>query len=216
MKDSYRFKGLRQKLVQNLQAKGIKNQDVLDAFAKVPRHFFLDTAFAEHAYEDKPFPIGEGQTISQPYTVAYQTQFLAPEPGDKVLEIGTGSGYQACILAEIDTEVYSIERIPSLYEKAQTLIQELGYSNIHLYCKDGTLGLSEEAPFHKIIVTAGGPDVPQTYLDQLAIGGIMVIPVGGREVQKMKVIKKTDADNYDEKAYSDFRFVPLKGAEGWK
>lgn len=216
MKDSYRFKGLRQKLVKNLEAKGIKNQDVLDAFAKVPRHFFLDTAFADHAYEDKPFPIGEGQTISQPYTVAYQTQLLEPQPGDKVLEIGTGSGYQACILAEMGAEVYSIERIEALYQKTKTLLKQLGYNNVHLYCKDGTLGLPEEAPYDKILVTAGSPEVPQTYLDQLKIGGILVIPVGGREVQKMKVIRKTDEDSYEEKAYSDFRFVPLRGEEGWE
>ncbi len=216
VKDSYRFKGLRKKLVQQLQAKGILDQDVLDAFEKVPRHFFLDTAFAEHAYEDKPFPIGEGQTISQPYTVAYQTDLLDVKPGNKVLEIGTGSGYQACILAELGAEVYTIERVKTLYETAKNILWELGYTNIYPYHGDGTLGLPEEAPFDRIIVTAGAPDIPQTYLEQMAIGGIMVIPVGGEAVQKMFKVVKTGKNHYEKETYSDFRFVSLRGKAGWE
>lgn len=216
MKDNYRFKGLRKKLVKHLQAKGIHDQDVLDAFEKVPRHFFLDTAFAEHAYEDKPFQIGEGQTISQPYTVAYQTDILDVEPGNKVLEIGTGSGYQACILAELGAKVYSIERVKGLYEKSLAIINEMGYDSIHVYYGDGTLGLPSEAPFDKILVTAGAPDIPQTYLDQLKEGGTMIIPVGGESIQKMLKVTKTGESDYHKEAYSDFRFVPLKGQEGWK
>ncbi len=215
MKDSYRFKGLRKKLVQHLQAKGIHDQDVLDAFEKVPRHFFLDTAFAEHAYEDKPFQIGEGQTISQPFTVAYQTEILNVEPGNKVLEIGTGSGYQACILAELGAEVHSIERLKSLYEKSRLIISEMGYESIHIYHGDGSLGIPSASPFDRILVTAGAPDIPQSYLDQLKIGGNMIIPVGGESVQKMYKITKTGQDEYHKETYSDFRFVPLKGKEGW-
>ena len=201
--------------MQGLQAKGIDDQDVLDAFEKVPRHFFLETAFVDHAYEDKPFPIGEGQTISQPFTVAYQTQLLNVEPGNKVLEIGTGSGYQACILAELGAEVYSIERIEHLYKKAKLIISELGYDNIYLYCGDGTLGLPDEAPFDRILVTAGAPEIPRTYLGQMAIGGVMVIPVGGEAVQKMLKVTKTGENDYRKESFSDFRFVPLKGKEGW-
>lgn len=216
MKDSYRFKGLREKLVQQLQAKGIKDQDVLDAFEKVPRHFFLDTAFAEHAYEDKPFPIGEGQTISQPYTVAFQTDLLQVEPGNKILEIGTGSGYQACILAELGGVVYSIERFKSLYEKAKQITTQLGYDSVYPYHGDGSLGLPEQAPFDRIIVTAGAPQIPQTYIDQLSVGGKMIIPVGQGDIQRMLRVIKTGPGDYKEEEHADFRFVPLKGEKGWE
>jgi len=216
VKDSYRFKGLRKKLVQHLQTKGIKDPEVLKAFELVPRHFFLETAFVEHAYEDKPFPIGEDQTISQPFTVAYQTCLLAVKAGNKVLEIGTGSGYQACILAEMGAEVHSIERIRNLYEKAQFMIDQLGYTNIRLYQQDGTLGLPARGPFDRILVTAGAPEIPQTYLDQLKVGGVMIIPVGKQHTQKMLKVIKTDETDYKRETYSDFRFVPLRGEHGWE
>ncbi len=216
MKDTYRFKGLRKKLVDNLYEKGITDKHVLEAFNKVPRHFFLDSAFAEHAYKDKPFPIGDNQTISQPFTVAYQTQILEVKPGNKVLEIGTGSGYQACILAEMGAKVYTIERIQALYQKTYQLLTDLEYTQIHIYHKDGTLGLPEEAPYDRILVTAAAPEIPKIYLDQLKINGIMVVPVGSKSFQQMMKVTKTDENDYQTKAYESFRFVPLIGEEGWK
>jgi len=216
LKDTYRFKGLRKKLVDNLYKKGITDKPVLEAFNKVPRHFFLDSAFAEHAYEDKPFPIGNNQTISQPFTVAYQTQILEVKPGNKVLEIGTGSGYQACVLSEMGAKVYTIERIKALYLKTYQLLTDMEYTQIQIYHMDGTLGLPEEAPYDRILVTAAAPKIPKIYLDQLKINGIMVVPVGSKSFQQMMKVTKTDENDYQTKAYESFRFVPLIGEEGWK
>lgn len=216
MKESYRLKGLRKKLVQQLEKKGIEDQAVLNAFEQVPRHWFLDTAFAEHAYEDKPFSIGEGQTISQPFTVAYQTQLLQVRPGLKIMEVGTGSGYQAAILAAIGATVYTIERVESLLAKAEQTLQNIGYiDHIHLNLGDGTEGLPHQAPFDRILVTAAAPSIPQVYLDQLSEGGIMVIPVGSEEGQMMYRITKTGPANYYQETFDQFRFVPLKGKHGW-
>ncbi|PSR04656.1 MAG: protein-L-isoaspartate O-methyltransferase, partial [Bacteroidetes bacterium SW_10_40_5] len=176
----------------------------------------LDSAFAEHAYEDKPFPIGNNQTISQPFTVAYQTQILDVKPGNKVLEIGTGSGYQACVLSEMGAKVYTIERIQALYLKTYQLLTDMEYTQIQIYHMDGTLGLPEEAPYDRILVTAAAPKIPKIYLDQLKINGIMVVPVGSKSFQQMMKVTKTDENDYQTKAYESFRFVPLIGEEGWK
>ena len=211
MKDSYRHKGLRKQLVEHLREKGIEDERVLRAIGQLPRHFFLDKAFEEWAYQDKPFPIGKEQTISQPYTVAYQTSLLEVSKRDKILEIGTGSGYQAAILALLGGRVYTVERQELLYKKAKALLEQLAIGNIRCYLRDGYKGLPEFAPFDKIIVTAGAKEVPQPLLEQLSIGGSMIIPVGGK-AQRMKRITKVDADKYEYEDFANFRFVPfLKG-----
>lgn len=215
MLDTYRHKGLRKNLVAGLKLKGITDSKVLAAIENVPRHFFLDSAFEEKAYEDKPFKIGEDQTISQPYTVAFQTQLLQIKKMDKVLEIGTGSGYQAAILAELGVNLYSIERHKSLYLKAKQVLEQLGY-RAYLYCGDGTLGLPKSAPFDKIIVTAGAPVIPETLIEQLKPGGRMVIPVGTENRQKMLLITKDSNGQIQQKEEGDFLFVPLIGEKGWK
>lgn len=215
MLDNYRHKGLRKNLVSNLKLKGITDTKVLAAIEKVPRHFFLDSAFEEKAYEDKPFQIGEEQTISQPYTVAFQSQLLQIKKMDKVLEIGTGSGYQAAILAELGANLYTIERHKSLYLKAKKLLEQLGYRAYFFY-GDGTLGLPKSAPFDKIIVTAGAPVVPETLIEQLKNGGRMVIPVGNELRQKMLLITKDSFGKIHQKEEGDFLFVPLIGEKGWK
>jgi protein-L-isoaspartate(D-aspartate) O-methyltransferase len=214
LEDSYRHRGLRKKLVRTVEGKGITDKNVLMALGKVPRHYFFDKAFLEHAYQDKAFPIGEGQTISQPFTVAFQTQLLGIEKGDKVLEIGTGSGYQACILMEMGAEVYTIEYIKKLYDKSKKFLPSMGYKP-HFFCGDGTKGLPAFKPFDKIIITAAAPTLPQPLIDQLRIGGIMVIPVGDNNLQRMvKVTKK--AETKISKEYFDyFSFVPLVGKFGW-
>src|SRR6188474_3024519 len=176
--DSYKMRGLRQKLVKKLAEKGIKSEAVLDAINKVPRHAFFENALQDHAYQDKAFPIGEGQTISQPFTVAFQTEKLEIKPGDKVLEIGTGSGYQACILLELGAKVYTIEFNRKLYETTKEFLPKMGYKP-YFFHGDGSKGLPAKAPYNKIIVTAGAPVVPQALTDQLAEKGILVIPVGG-------------------------------------
>ncbi|OIP03091.1 MAG: protein-L-isoaspartate O-methyltransferase [Bacteroidetes bacterium CG2_30_32_10] len=208
MTDSYKHKGLRKKLVEQIKSKGITDQNVLAAIEKVPRHFFMDSSFVEIAYQDKPFPIGEGQTISQPYTVAFQSELLKIKKGDKVLEVGTGSGYQSCILLEMGAKVFTIERIKALYQKTKVLLPQMGY-NPKMFFGDGYKGLSAYAPFDKIIVTAGAPLVPEELLQQLMIGGIMVIPVGANDLQTMILINKTAIDVYDKKEMGAFRFVPL-------
>lgn len=218
--DTYKHKGLRNQLEALLRSKGIVDEGVLKAISTLPRHFFLPHDFESHAYEDKAFPIGEGQTISQPYTVAYQTQLLSLKPGDKVLEIGTGSGYQAAVLLACGANVYSIERHQNLSDTAartlKTAIPHDWMSRLHLFVGDGTRGLIEHAPYHKIIVTAGAPSVPKTLLSQLQIGGILVIPVGKDEVQKMvRITKISDKDIHTE-VFADFSFVPLVGENGWK
>jgi protein-L-isoaspartate(D-aspartate) O-methyltransferase len=215
LEDTYRHKGMRKLLVSILVEKGIKNPDVLRAMEKVPRHFFFEKAFLEHSYQDKAFPIGEGQTISQPYTVAFQTQLLSPKPGHKVLEIGTGSGYQAAVLAEMGVKLFTVEYNKNLYSRAKELLTQMGYA-VRMYCGDGSLGLPVYAPFDKIIVTAGAPAVPKTLVDQLAIGGSLVIPVGDNEKQQMIRINKVEDNKISKESFQMFSFVPLLGKHGWK
>ncbi len=212
--DSYKQRGLRQKLVRKLAEKGIKDERILSAINRVPRHVFFENALLEHAYQDKAFPIGEGQTISQPYTVAFQTEKLELKPGDKVLEIGTGSGYQACILLEMGAKVYTIEYNRKLYELTRSFLPQLGYRPYFFY-GDGSKGLPLKAPFNKIIVTAGAPVIPTALTDQLAEGGILIIPVGNREKQAMLRISKVNGELVKE-AFDNFAFVPLLGEAGWK
>ena len=209
MQDTYKHKGLRKKLIETIREKGISDEMVLNAIEKIPRHVFLDSSFIEFAYQDKPFPIGAGQTISQPYTVAFQTQLLKIQPGEKVLEIGTGSGYQACVLSELGAKVFTIERQKNLYLKNKKLIQELGYTNIKFFFGDGYKGLPSFAPFDKIIVTAGAPFVPEAIKEQLKIGGIIVIPVGHGDIQIMKTVIKISFVDYEIRDYGTFSFVPL-------
>ncbi len=206
--DSNRHKGLRNQLVTTIRNKGIKDKKVLDAVSKVPRHLFMDSGFVDFAYQDKPFPIGADQTISQPYTVAFQTELLEVEPGQKILEIGTGSGYQTAILIELKTEVYSIERQKELYTKAKKFLPKVGYVPKKLVYGDGYAGLPENAPFDGIIVTAGAPYVPKALLGQLKIGAKLVIPVGD-DVQVMTVYTRTSEKKFDKLEYGDFRFVPM-------
>jgi len=208
MKDTYKHKGLRKKLVEEIRSKGIKDERILEAIDKIPRHFFLDSSFESFAYQDKPFPIGSGQTISQPYTVAYQTELLEIEPKDKVLEIGTGSGYQACILLEMEARVYTIERYRSLYSKTKKLLEKMGYAPKMFY-GDGYKGLPVYEPFDKILITAAAPDIPQALFEQLKTGGIMVVPLGDSDSQIMKKIIKKEDGSYTEQSCGYFRFVPL-------
>jgi protein-L-isoaspartate(D-aspartate) O-methyltransferase len=214
IEDNYRQRGLRNKLVEKLRQKGIKDECVLAAVQKVPRHVFFDDALLVHAYEDKAFPIGEGQTISQPYTVAFQTEKLEIKPGDKVLEIGTGSGYQACILMELGVKLYTIEYNRKLFERTRDFLPTMGYQPFFIH-GDGSKGLSAKAPFDKILVTAGAPVVPQALIDQLNENGILVIPVGDREKQKMVKITKRK-NKIEKEEYDYFAFVPLLGESGWK
>ena len=215
LKDDYKHRGMRRALVKTLQKKGIIDPRVLYAINKVPRHIFFDKAFLEHSYQDKAFPIGSGQTISQPYTVAIQTSLLDIKPGDKVLEVGTGSGYQCCILLELGAKVYTIEYVKSLYQKAKHLLPQLGY-RANFFFGDGSKGLPAFAPFDKIVVTAGAPIVPKPLIDQLNVNGIMVIPVGDEKQQEMVSIKKEAENKLIKKTHNYFSFVPLVGAEGWK
>ncbi|MFW5793140.1 MAG: protein-L-isoaspartate(D-aspartate) O-methyltransferase [Bacteroidota bacterium] len=208
MKDTYKHKGLRQKLVEEIKKKGITDVNVLNAIDKIPRHLFLDSSFLDFAYQDKPFPIGSGQTISQPYTVAYQTQLMEVKKGDKVLEIGTGSGYQACVLIEMGARVYTVERIRSLYSKTKPLLEQMKYMPKMFY-GDGYKGLPAFAPFDKILVTAAAPYVPDALLKQLKVGGLLIIPVGPDDTQKMQKIKKISETEYDTQSFGNFRFVPL-------
>ncbi len=214
VEDNYKQRGLRNKLVKKLREKGISDERVLTAIGKVPRHAFFDAALLNHAYEDKAFPIGEGQTISQPYTVAFQTEKLQVKAGDKVLEIGTGSGYQAAVLLEIGAKVYTIEYNRKLYEHTKKFIPELGYKPFFFF-GDGSKGLPAKAPFDKIIVTAGAPVVPSALTDQLTENGILIIPVGDRERQKMLRITKKQGKLLQEE-FDNFAFVPLLGDQGWK
>jgi protein-L-isoaspartate(D-aspartate) O-methyltransferase len=214
LEDNYKQRGLRNKLVKILQNKGISDERVLHAVGKVPRHVFFDNALLEHAYQDKAFPIGEGQTISQPYTVAFQTEKLELKTGDKVLEIGTGSGYQACILLEMGAKVYTIEYNKKLYEKTKAFLPTMGYKP-YFFLGDGSKGLPAKAPYDKIIVTAGAPVVPSALTDQLAENGILIIPVGNRERQVMMRITRKNGELIKEE-FDHFAFVPLLGKEGWK
>lgn len=212
--DNYREKGARKRLVATLKSKGIEDKAVLDAIGKVPRHYFFDETFWVQAYKDIAFPIGDGQTISQPYTVAYQTQLLHVQRGDKVLEIGTGSGYQTCILLELGAEVYTIERQENLYGRAIKVLPYMGYQP-NFFLGDGSQGIPEHAPYDKILVTAGAPFVPDTLVAQMRVGGLLVIPVGDEKEQKMVSIIKVDEDNYERIELDTFRFVPLVGEQAW-
>ncbi|MBS7565199.1 protein-L-isoaspartate(D-aspartate) O-methyltransferase [Mucilaginibacter sp. Bleaf8] len=212
--DNYREKGARKRLVDLLQKKGIEDEHVLLAMGKVPRHYFFDETFWSQAYKDIAFPIGEGQTISQPYTVAYQTQLLHIRKGDKVLEIGTGSGYQTCVLLELGAEVYTIERQEKLFERTVQVLPYMGYKP-NFYLGDGSRGIENHAPYDKIIVTAGAPTVPDVLLRQLKIGGLLVIPVGNEQEQKMVTILKVAENDYEKVVLDTFRFVPLVGDKAW-
>ncbi len=208
MEDSFLHKGLRQKLVDELRNKGINDENVLDAINKVPRHLFMDSSFVKFAYKDKAFPIGAGQTISQPFTVAFQTQLLNVKNMDKVLEIGTGSGYQAAILLEMGAKVYTIERHKILTLNVQSLLPKLGYKPYFFY-GDGYQGLPTYGPFDKIIITAAAPEIPPELKKQLKQGGRMVIPVGSKHSQTMIVVDKIDENEYKTSEHGSFVFVPL-------
>jgi protein-L-isoaspartate(D-aspartate) O-methyltransferase len=211
--DTWRHKGLRSKLVEGLREKGITDEAVLRAILHIPRHFFLDTAFESIAYEDRAFPIGEEQTISQPYTVAYQTQLLEVKPFDKIMEIGTGSGYQTCVLAEMGAHIYTIERQKKLYERLKNLPFRTRYPTIKFFFGDGYEGLPTYAPFDKIIVTAAAPVVPEKLLEQLKTRGFIVIPIGGKEGQRMFRITKTAERAFDQEVFDNFSFVPMLGGK---
>lgn len=213
--DNFRHKGLRKKLVELLQDKGITDERVLNAINQLPRHFFLDPAFLEVAYEDRAFQIGQGQTISQPFTVAYQSQLLEIKPREKVLEIGTGSGYQACVLSIMGARVYTIERQRKLYEKTKVLLDELGYPNIRMFYGDGFEGKSAYAPYDKIIITAAAPEIPAKLMAQLKIGGVMVIPYGEGKDQTMLRLTKTGEREFEQETFDNFRFVPMLKGKAW-
>jgi len=207
-KDDYRHKGLRKKLIESLKEKGIKDEKVLDSMERVPRHQFMDSSFLNFSYTDKAFPIAAGQTISQPYTVAFQTELLSVEKHCKVLEVGTGSGYQTAVLLELGARVYTIERQRELFLTAQKTLGALNYKPLFFY-GDGYEGLPAYAPFDRILLTAAAPETPQTLLDQLAVGGIMVVPEGDRFGQKMlRIIRETE-DHFERSEHGYFSFVPL-------
>lgn len=213
MTDTYRHKGMRQKLVDVVAAKGITDQRILDAIGKIPRHFFMDNTFDKIAYQDKAFPIGAGQTISQPFTVAFQTQLLDVRQGAKVLEIGTGSGYQAAVLIEVGAKVYTIERQRELFVKVKKLLPMMGY-NPHFFYGDGYLGKPAYGPFDRILITAGATEIPNALKGQLVVGGIMVIPVGSASKQKMIRVMKLSENEFEISEHGDFAFVPfLKGTQ---
>lgn len=212
--DEYLFLGKRKRLVEQLRVKGISNNDVLKAIETIPRHLFFDQSTArpamlEHAYSDKALPIGAGQTISHPFTVAFQTEKLEIKSGDKVLEIGTGCGYQTAVLAEMGAKVFSIERQKSLYDKTKLFLPYLGYRSLRLFYGDGYKGLPQHAPFDKIVVTAGAPYIPNDLLVQLKVGGILVIPIGEGEQQEMNVLKKISDQAFEKQVIGKFRFVPM-------
>jgi len=207
--DHYRHRGLRNRLLEEVRKKGIIDERVLEAIGRVPRHFFLDSAFDNIAYDDKAFPIGEGQTISQPYTVAYQTQLLALKPYDKVLEIGTGSGYQASILASLGANVYTIERQKKLFDANKEFGYLKSFPNIRFFYGDGFEGLPTYAPFDKVLVTAAAPSIPEKLLQQLKTGGMMVIPLNEGELQRMLRITKTETGQFEEERFDLFSFVPM-------
>ncbi|GAB4312954.1 MAG: protein-L-isoaspartate(D-aspartate) O-methyltransferase [Bacteroidales bacterium] len=206
--DSYRHKGLRRQLTEVLREKGIRDEKVLEAINSVPRHLFLDSSFVEFAYQDKAFPIGSGQTISQPYTVAFQTELLEVEKGMKVLEVGTGSGYQSVVLLELGVKLFTIERQHALFLKSKEIFQRLGYKPRRQVFGDGYAGLPAWAPFDRILVTAGAPRIPLELIHQLAVGGKLVIPVGEGEQEMKKIVKITE-DTWEEFNYGRFRFVPM-------
>ena len=207
--DSYRHKGLRKKLIDILKEKGITDNNVLDAINNIPRHFFLDSAFDEIAYEDRAFPISDGQTISQPYTVAYQTQLLQVKPLEKILEIGTGSIYQASVLGEMGAKVFTIERQKNLFERTKDFVLRSKYPNIKFFYGDGFEGLPTYAPFDKVIITAAAPFVPPKLIEQLRTGGRMVIPVDEGPHQRMLRLTKNADGSFSEESFQNFSFVPM-------
>jgi protein-L-isoaspartate(D-aspartate) O-methyltransferase len=209
MEDNYRHKGMRRKLIERLRKKGISDEAVLEAMLKLPRHFFLEKAFEEWAYEDKAFPIGNEQTISQPYTVAYQTSLLDIHKGEKVLEIGTGSGYQAAVLAMLGAQVYTVERQKSLYEKTAQLLKSIQIDTIHTFYHDGSKGLEQYAPFDKILVTAAAQEIPEVLVRQLKINGVLVVPNGDQTLQQMYKITRVTLRTIDVQKLDNFRFVPF-------
>jgi len=208
LKDTYRHQGKRQQLVRTVKKKGVSDERVLAAIGKIPRHLFMDSSFEDHAYQDKAFPIAADQTISQPFTVGFQSQLLEVKRGEKVLEIGTGSGYQTAVLCELGAKVYSIERQRELFKKTKVFLSKIGYRPKYLSFGDGYKGLPEYAPFDKIIVTAGAPFVPKDLLSQLKVGGRLVIPVGS-EVQTMTLFIRKSPKEFDKTEFGAFRFVPL-------
>jgi protein-L-isoaspartate(D-aspartate) O-methyltransferase len=213
MEDTFRHKGLRKKLIEEVRSKGIRDEGVLAALNKVPRHLFMDSGFINFAYKDQAFPIGAGQTISQPYTVAFQTELLQVKPHDKILEVGTGSGYQAAILLEMGAKVFTIERQKKLYLKAQDLLPKIGYKP-HFFFGDGYEGQPAYGPYDKIIITAGAPFVPEKLLEQLKIGGRLVLPMGDSRTQRMTLVVNEGNGQYHETSHGYFIFVPLlKGTE---
>jgi protein-L-isoaspartate(D-aspartate) O-methyltransferase len=208
LKDTFRHQGKRKHLVEVVKSKGVQDEKVLAAIGKIPRHLFMDSSFEDHAYQDKAFPIAADQTISQPYTVAFQSELLEVEKGEKVLEIGTGSGYQTAVLCELGAKVYSIERQQELYKKTKLFLSKIGYRPKFLSFGDGYKGLPSYAPFDKVIVTAGAPFVPNPLLAQLKVGGRLVIPVGD-ESQVMTLFIRKSAKEFEKKEFGEFRFVPL-------
>ena len=212
--DSFKHQGLRKILIETIRDKGITDQNVLDAMNKIPRHFFFEKAFLSQAYSDKAFQIGAGQTISQPYTVAYQTSLLDLKPGEKVLEIGTGSGYQTCILMELEARVFSIERQKELYDVAMQRLPLMGYRP-RLFFGNGYEGLLGYSPFDKVLITCGAPAVPQELIRQMKVGGIMVAPIGAGSVQVMKRITKISEEETREETFTEFRFVPMLENKEW-
>lgn len=212
--DKYREQGARKKLVVLLRERGISDERVLTAIGKVPRHFFFDETFWNQAYKDIAFPIGDGQTISQPYTVAYQTELIHIQKGDRVLEIGTGCGYQTCVLLELGAKVFTIERQENLFRRTIQVLPKMGY-HPQFFLGDGSMGIAEQAPYDKIIVTAGAPLVPEILLKQLKIGGILVIPVGNAEEQKMVTVLRISETEFEKIVLDTFRFVPLLGDQAW-
>lgn len=212
--DTYRHKGLRKKLIDGIREKGITDEDVLEAMMRIPRHYFLDKALEDIAYQDRAFPISAGQTISQPYTVAYQTQLLQVKPFDKILEIGTGSGYQAIVLAEMGAHVFTIERQKKLFDHNKEFILRNAYPSVKYFYGDGFEGLPTYAPFDKILVTAAAPFIPPKLLDQLKPKGIMVLPVDEEDSQRMVRITKQQDGSFEEEKFANFSFVPmLKGKQ---
>lgn len=213
--DTYRHKGLRRKLVETVRGKGITDERVLEAIGNIPRHFFLDSAFDEVAYEDRAFPIGEDQTISQPYTVAYQTQLLEVKPFEKVLEIGTGSAYQAVVLAALGAQVFTIERQKKLFDRNKDFAFLRKYPTIKFFYGDGYEGLPTFAPFDKVLVTAAAPEIPPRLIEQLKPGGMMVIPHGSGEVQRMMRVTRLPGEALKEEVFDNFSFVPMvEGKKG--
>jgi len=215
LEDTFKHRGLRRQLIQELRQKGIRDEKVLEAINQIPRHLFFLKNFEQFAYEDKAYPIESGQTISQPYTVAFQTMCLQIQEGEKVLEIGTGSGYQGAVLSKLGAQVHTIERDKKLFTGTVELLKNLAIP-IKCYLGDGTKGLPSVAPFDKIIVTAGAPDLTQTLMQQLKVGGKMISPVGDKDVQKMILAQKTSSNNFSFEDLGTFKFVPLIGKHGWK